>query len=426
MFLSFHLTKYDFFVIIDNVLRDDIMNENDVKYFISILKMPQCEEVDNYDIEKHYDILIRCLNKLLKSNINILNYEGANIILDKTIKKIWNKITCLEQLSQEESEVFLYTLYYETQKELKIDNAKINNMEFVEIENFIPGIKRYGLHTIHSDRTESIKYNKELLEKFSSNSPKSTEKEYIMLIICHELIHSRQTQDIFSNKISLNTFILLLEKVTRKQVKEYAKKNYPFTRIETDADVKAVQYLYNFINKHKLYGDKQLKEISNILSKFETDQLNVSANYQTTYNGIKDISGKNLIRACSEYIAKNPAVLEEYPLLSISYHQDGRIKTPKELLIEREKRKISNYQDMDELDKIYEYIIDFHFNKYQEPYNKEDIVRKQELYKFKELLEYIDTKEKLDKFELKIIRNIALRQSYSQDIIEEYINRKSR
>ena len=327
-------------------------------------------------------------------------------------------------MSQEESEVFLYTLYYETQKELKIDNAKINNMEFVEIENFIPGIKRYGLHTIHSDGTESIKYNKELLEKFSSNSPKSTEKEYIMLIICHELIHSRQTQDIFSNKISLNTFILLLEKVTRKQVKEYAKKNYPFTRIETDADVKAVQYLYNFINKHKLYGDKQLKEISNILPKFETDQLNVSENYQTTYNGIKDISGKNLIRACSEYIAKNPAVLEEYPLLSISYHQDGRIKTPKELLIEREKRKISNYQDMDELDKIYEYIIDFHFNKYQEPYNKEDIVRKQELYKFKELLEYIDTKEKLDKFELKIIRNIALRQSYSQDIIEEYINRK--
>ena len=402
------------------------MNESDVKYFISILKMPQCEEVDNYDIEKNYDILIRCLNKVLKSNINILNYEGANIILDKTIKKIWNKITCLEQLSQEESEVFLYTLYYETQKELKIDNTKINNMKFVEFENEDKNIKRYGLHTVHSNGTESIKYNKELLEEFSSDKPDPINKEYIMFIICHELIHSRQTQDISSSKISLNTYILLLEKVTRKQVKGYTKKNYPFTRIETDADVKAIQYLYSFINKHKLYGDKQLKEISNILPKFETDQLNVSSNYQTTYNGIKDVSGKNLIRACSEYITKNPAVLEEYPLLSISYHKDGRVKTPKELLIEREKSKISNYQDMDELDKIYEYIIDFHFNKYQEPYNKEDISRKQELYKFKELLEYIDQKEKLDKFELKIIKNIALRQSYPQDIIEEYINRKSR
>jgi len=302
-----------------------------------------------------YDNLLISYIRLLKDNPH-LNFKTVNLVLEKFIKYIWKKIDSSESLSKEESKLLIYSLYNFTINELDIDSSKIKRMKFIEDDDLLLPSGVVGIHRQLIDNTEEIYYHKEIIRKICDKKLDFDEKFTILQIICHELVHSKQTQDCLNNVINLNNFVCTLEFVSKSKFKNLFEDNYDYTRLESDAEVRSMNCLYSYMINYDLIKEDEEELYQKVIDN-NNKKIDKSLKYMVEYNGEKVLLGNLLLFSCSKSIELDHELFNKYPLLSFAFNEDGSIKRVEQLLLEREENLLKFPNLSYEIDNIYKYIL---------------------------------------------------------------------
>jgi len=302
-----------------------------------------------------YDNLLISYIRLLKDNPH-LNFKTVNLVLEKFIKYIWKKIDSSESLSKEESKLLIYSLYNFTINELDIDSSKIKRMKFIEDDDLLLPSGVVGIHRQLIDNTEEIYYHKEIIRKICDKKLNFDEKFTILQIICHELVHSKQTQDCLNNVINLNNFVCTLEFVSKSKFKNLFEDNYDYTRLESDAEVRSMNCLYSYMINYDLIKEDEEELYQKVIDN-NNKKIEKSLKYMVEYNGEKVLLGNLLLFSCSKSIELDHELFNKYPLLSFAFNEDGSIKRVEQLLLEREENLLKFPNLSYEIDNIYKYIL---------------------------------------------------------------------
>ena len=302
-----------------------------------------------------YDNLLISYIRLLKDNPH-LNFKTVNLVLEKFIKYIWKKIDSSESLSKEESKLLIYSLYNFTINELDIDSSKIKRMKFIEDDDLLLPSGVVGIHRQLIDNTEEIYYHKEIIRKICDKKLDFDEKFTILQIICHELVHSKQTQDCLNNVINLNNFVCTLEFVSKSKFKNLFEDNYDYTRLESDAEVRSMNCLYSYMINYSLIKEDEEESYQKVIDN-NNKKIDKSLKYMVEYNGEKVLLGNLLLFSCSKSIELDHELFNKYPLLSFAFNEDGSIKRVEQLLLEREENLLKFSNLSYEIDNIYKYIL---------------------------------------------------------------------
>jgi len=302
-----------------------------------------------------YDNLLISYIRLLKDNPH-LNFKTVNLVLEKFIKYIWKKIDSSESLSKEESKLLIYSLYNFTINELDIDSSKIKRMKFIEDDDLLLPSGVVGIHRQLIDNTEEIYYHKEIIRKICDKKLNFDEKFTILQIICHELVHSKQTQDCLNNVINLNNFVCTLEFVSKSKFKNLFEDNYDYTRLESDAEVRSMNCLYSYMINYDLIKEDEEELYQKVIDN-NNKKIDKSLKYMVEYNGEKVLLGNLLLFSCSKSIELDHELFNKYPLLSFAFNEDGSIKRVEQLLLEREENLLKFPNLSYEIDNIYKYIL---------------------------------------------------------------------
>lgn len=157
-------------------------------------------------------------------------------------------------------------------------------------------------------------------------------------VICHEIVHVFQNKIINKEKLDEDeivetVYIMALETIVRRHDLNFYDKNYKHLLKENHAERIGLKLGLDLIKKYhpnlyKLYSHK----------KIQTAYQKYDDNF---YKADMEIAGKSgfainqLDLGASIYIAHNPEVLNEFPILTLAYNEDGKKKNIKQLLEQR-------------------------------------------------------------------------------------------
>ena len=372
------------------------MAEKEIEYVIKIMKN---EEMPLDYIKENYNDLIIFINHIIKEQSILYEDKSFNKLLDKVIKIIFNKLKTTNEITYKESEVLLYSLYYETLKSINLDKFRIEKMEFIEPDEINITKKRKGIFRIEDyPKTGIIYYNINNIKNMCKKDYPFKNKIDTMIATCHELIHARQIQDMVSGKVDLTTYILTIEELTNIMTSsKYYDDNYKNTMLELDANLRGRQCLCIFLMKHKLFNESQLTKLKESLSNRNQETVDKCNESEFEALGTENKTNINLIRVASAYIRRNPEVVNLFNIISISHTEEGLLKNPIRLLSEREKNKNSH-----KLEEIYNYIFNYFISFFEEVlemgwtyYNEVE-----------KIINYLESKDQNDKFEIILIERL--------------------
>lgn len=372
------------------------MTNKEIEYLIKIMNN---EEFFFDYIKDNYEDIIVFINRIVKEQSILYNDKCFNKLLDKIIKIIFKKLMTTNEISYTESEILLYSLYYETLRMINLKSFEITEMKFDD-PNLEESIKnKKGMFRIEEyPKTGIIYYNINNIKNMCKKDYPFKKKIDTMIATCHELIHARQIQDIVSGKVDLTTYILTIEELTNIMTSsKYYDDNYKNTMLELDANLRGRQCLCIFLMKHKLFNESQLIKLKESLSNRNQEIVDKCNESEFEALGTENKTNINLIRVASAYIRRNPAVVNLFNIISISHTEEGLLKNPIRLLSEREKNKNSH-----KLEEIYNYIFNYFINFFEEVlemnYSYYNEVEK--------IINYLESKEQNDKFEITLIERL--------------------
>ena len=231
-----------------------------------------------------------------------------------------------------------------------------------------------------------------------------------MTTICHELVHAKQSR-LNGNNINFGCFISSLDSIIYKYIgNDYYKNNYIYVGCEVDANIRGIVYLIDFLNDHLLTfpGEKNQEET---LAEYEQRLNTKSLKHLVSEGGFSELNGRYVLRTCSDILEKHSNLLNNYPILNLMYKKDGSLRSIMNLLMNRKSKnflmKFSNLEtDLEEVDKIYTFIIIHSFYGFDEVIDNPDLVNS-EILKISEVISYLEF-NLFDEFEKKILEECNL------------------
>lgn len=313
-------------------------------------------------IMDNYDKLIYYFSKTLINDLNCLNNEDFMLINDELVKIIFRKMKKEEKLNIEEVNILICTIYFDAINYLELDCNEI------KMKCIYPDEKRLksSCHGVYKRLKNKgyIYYNKYTMDKICE-TPNLEKRLIFMLVVAHEVVHAKQFKDLLNEDISLNSYIISLEEVVRKHFKYY-ENNYHFTKLEVDANVRGIDILIEFFNKHKILNENMLVKVSELLIALSNEMCSGFSKHRIRYDEKKFNIGPYLLLKTTDILASSKELIEKYPLLAISHYSSGALKDYDRLLIEREKIKEwlivddeDDYQKIKtEIENIYDYLFE--------------------------------------------------------------------
>lgn len=388
------------------------MIKNEIDYLIKIMND---EEINIEYIKDNYEDILIFVNRIIKEQSPLYSDKCFSNLLDKIIKIIFDRLINTNEITYIESEILLYSLYYETFNSLNLEKMKIIEMKFLNPSEKKIIKNKKGVFTIEEyPKSGIIYYNKKNIEIMCKKSTPIIKKIDTMIAICHELIHAKQIEDISKGKLDLTTYIIALEELTNIVTKsEYYKKNYKKTLIELDATLKAKYYIYEFFYRHGLFNEEKLEIISNILTNKDTEIIDICNETEFEFLNLCIRNNKtkyNLTNIASIYIRRNEGILDIFKNLNIFYRSDGILKSPIEILKEKEKNK-----NNDKLNQMYKYIFEYIMYYFRENIDINGLVLEEVI----NTINYLTKKQNLDELEQELLINLKSLLCYPTEQISK-------
>lgn len=149
--------------------------------------------------------------------------------------------------------------------------------------------------------------------------------------IFHENTHAVQNYDFESSNIdTFNKYLMIKERILRREKEDYYFENYSDVFVEIDARQRAREKLSKLINKLPEKTRQQvLKRLVSVKLGFDPGEREgeFSRGYKKINVFDKNKPKESVSTIFDEIIKKNPNYLIEFPILSVEYNSDGSLKT---------------------------------------------------------------------------------------------------
>ena len=313
------------------------------------------EEFDKEGIRKNYEEwIINVYNLMIKNKkLDIfLDDSQLDYLLDELIEVINEKLHNEIELNYMEIDVFLHSFICYVLDKLNIKS--LIGYNYIE-----PDGKRlmddWDGVCVRTEEGCYVYYNMSILKEFGNMDINLNERLWSILTLAHELVHVKQAEDMKNGVISLDNYVMTLERVL--ELGEFYFENYSYVRAEIDAQSRAVDLLCDFYEEHHMYDKDLMVELKKCMKLYAEYNVCNADNHNVTINNVEqDISIYYSLYKSSEYVKQNSQLIQKYPLLSLVYNDAGDLYSIKELF-EKRKKMLSNVLDVSELNKIYEHIL---------------------------------------------------------------------
>ena len=204
------------------------------------------------------------------------------------------------------------------------------------------------------DDINEIFYSSKIIKQLTSNNISTFLRG--MQSIFHEVIHSVQNNVIQSKgklnsliEPKLSAYIMTIETIIRRVDANFYKSNYSNLYKENHAEQIGLKEAIDAIKDYnfKLYEMYDMEKISKMIENYSQ-----AANENLVVFGTSNSHLKVMDAALCQTIKAHPELLEQYPLLNLSFNKDGSKKNIIELIKDR-KDKISNYDNIEDLNRLY-------------------------------------------------------------------------
>ena len=307
---------------------------------------------------KTYEELIEFCNKNM-DRMNISN-ENDKFLLETSAKYLFSS----KFKNWNNQDIIFIVLYLTKQffEEYKFQDFKINLIEQQKFEKIYGKNCWANCQYAYSNKKSVfiVNYSLEKIQRVLK-SKDNYELWDGFHIIYHELAHAYQKILIHSDesfkRYTLEQYLLAIEDVyfqkllikeDKKEFKDFYNKNYLNLYCELDAEKRAIDY---FINFFEIYNKKFLLEQD---IKIGVDKLKNEYIGKTLKPSINNILYQN--KKLEELLPKNKILLKHYPILCIAFNEFG-LKKSKKALIEEKNKKIVKREEREEIDKLYNFII---------------------------------------------------------------------
>ncbi len=234
-------------------------------------------------------------------------------------------------------------------KDFKLDqNTSIEILSREEYDKRNRG-NTHAVCVNHGDNTYTIEYSPNIIDQLLSKDINQILRGF--QVVFHEIVHSLQNTTMRKEGVnSPETYLMAMETLARKQAPEIYNANYEHLLKENHAEKIGLELAIFHIKQfapdlYKQYDPKKIEE----------GKKQYDARY---YDGKIDLFGKSrrgtaqIDKACSQYVALHPEVLETYPVLQLGFNLDGTKKTLQQLLEERQ-QFIAEGKPVDKVNELY-------------------------------------------------------------------------
>lgn len=331
-----------------------------LEYLVDIIKRNDVSKAGEYNVSSDYEFLLGFFSVALRDWPEILENESTNIILNQILRNVWGKISNDKLISEKEAEVFLYTLYYDSLRCFDIDETKIDEMSYTSDPTKIRPSGR-GIHYPLDNGHSKIYYPERNIELLCNSKNDFISRLISLIAVPHEIVHCQQHQHSSIGIVDLGAFLCSLEDVVRR-VSNYYADNYFFTGIEADANSRGFAAVGYFLVSRKLADNSYLNKFYRDIKKSYNSFISGSRNKTVKLGNVEDVSGRVLLKVCSDYVKKDISVMSEYPLLAMVYNQNGDLKTVGEIFSYRTQLIDKDPKNREKIDEVYDYIFDSYFS----------------------------------------------------------------
>lgn len=317
--------------------------------------MDKYEVLENYLNNPTEENCIKCLKYCYGKNIDFKDEDLVRIFYI-SVRYLMN--VKIGKLTEEDAKVLI--TYFSNKYIRRYGLNESVSATIMTTEEYDEKI--YGLSDavcVDSGNTQEIFYSPKVIEQLTSNDISSF--LYGLSTIFHEVIHSLQNSLISSNKNydyanliepKLSLYVMTLETIIRRVDKDFYKKNYRNIYKENHAQGLGMQEAIKTIEEYnpKLYEMYDIDKINELI-----DQYFKAMNDSLIVLGRKNSHVKSMDTAICLYIEHHPEVIDEFPLLSLSFNKNGLKKNIIELIEDR-RSKIQLNNNVESMNRLYEII----------------------------------------------------------------------
>ena len=281
-----------------------------------------------------------------QKNIDNISFsDKENYLYRNTIKYLFN--FKIGHLSYEES-VFLVKFLAREHAFLQSELGFKNDIK-IKILSEEEYREKYGKSNavcVSNNSNFDLVYSPKVIENLMSNNIYSFLRG--IRTIYHEFLHTVQNQLMTSDikkedttTYSKGIYIDILETISRDFEKDFYNNNYENLSKELQAEIYGLNHALSVIKKlnPKLYG---LYNEEYVLE--EIKRLKQNMYYSTLTIQNKKMKKMNCLNSIADImVARNPGLIDKYPLLSIIYNRDGKRKSITEIVEIRQRMIISEF-----------------------------------------------------------------------------------
>lgn len=278
--------------------------------------------------------------------------KGDNIYLDddrveKTIYHIMNYK--LDNMNEKEAIALIKFFAHKTAIKLGVnDNLIINILSLEEYKQTRQYDRGYKCWYKCINGIDNVFYTPETIKELTSNNT----SEFLIGLknICHEIVHVYDNKVVIEGKtINKYAYIIALERIVRRLGASFYMDNYNNLFLEKHANKLGLELALEYV---KEYNSKLCNSLNQDNIREAIDSYSYDLNIQLSDD--KSEFSQVVLKARS-YIANNPSLLNEFPILKLGYKTDGTPKDLKELLDDR--NEFLKYCDSKDIDELYLMII---------------------------------------------------------------------
>ena len=300
-------------------------------------------------IKKHqasYEELLKwCIDN--KETMNLKDQYSSRLYYKMVQNSMDNK---RGKLTKDEADIYIRYFAKKTARDFNLDEKVV--IEVLESEEYKERDEddSVGICIPNDDGTFTVSYNISKLGKSIMS-----EDKYVFLFglqaIFHEMRHVLQNTALSMDLHKKSLYIMAMESVTRKISPKFYKANYKNLFKENDAEKEGLRMALAEIKKMspKLYEQYEHRKLEKFMQQY--DKKSYEGEFEIY--GQKGDSVKSLDSWTEMYAEDHPEILQQYPILRISYNQDGKKKKFLQMLKEREELiKGGKKENIDELYKL--------------------------------------------------------------------------
>ena len=177
------------------------------------------------------------------------------------------------------------------------------------------------------NRGNYISISMRQIEKMLDPKTKKEDRFDLFITMFHEMRHAVKHNNIENNQFDYNTYFMLKEQIIREHDADYYNSNYRLILEEIDAREESYGATLSFFKENFPSLEGIVADV--IKGKIENHDYSEYSEKKFSITNKKEL----VSQIFDKIISLHPELLQEYPVLQLEYHPDGRIKTPAEMIV---------------------------------------------------------------------------------------------